>query len=177
MPDMHSAMKKAGLGAKSQSWRGNRREQRRRGDEQAAMPALPESYFSTDDHDRPCLNTEFVSKRNMDRMARYFAMEARPRLTTGQVRRFFSHCRMIERRLKVDGETWERVSASFEMLSCHAQNAQAARKIPDQFQRFIEDNVARVVSSKDPQTSFLEGFLPHFEALVGFCAAHLRPRA
>jgi CRISPR type III-A-associated protein Csm2 len=110
-------------------------------------------------------------------MARYLARDARPALTTGQVRRFFNHCRVIERRLAVDGEPWTRVAANFEMLGCHAQNAQAAGKIPREFQRFIDDNVARVTSSADPRTSFLKGFLPHFEALVGFGAAYLKARA
>ena len=174
MPDMRSAMNRAGFRDKPRSEGGHPRDQGRRRDERTAMPSLPATYFSADAQDHPCLNTAFVSKGNMDPMARYFAKDARPRLTTGQVRRFFNHCRMIERRLALDGEPWERVSASFEMLSCHAQNAQAAGKIPDEFQRFIEDNVARVVSSADPKTSFLEGFLPHFEALVGFGAAHLK---
>ena len=160
MSDMHSAMKKVGYS----------RDRRPRG----AMPTLPESYFSIDDQGKPCLDPDFVSKRNIDRMAQYFAYEAKPRLTTAQVRRFFSHCRMIERRLTIDGETWQRVSAGFEMLSCHAQNAKAAGKIPGEFRDFVDANVSRVVSSEDPRTSFLDGLLPHFEALVGFSAAHLK---
>ena len=77
----------------------------------------------------------------------------------------------------VANESWKRVAASFEMLGCHAQNAEAARKIPREFQGFIDENVARVTSSADPKTAFLKGFLPHFEALVGFGAAHLKPGA
>ncbi len=68
-------------------------------------------------------------------------------------------------------------AASFEMLGCHAQNAQAAQKIPRDFQKFIDDNVDWVTSSADPKTAFLKGFLPHFEALVGFGAAHLKSGA
>ena len=174
MADMRSAMKNAGLRDRPKSSRGGQRDQNRWRDEQAAMPALPDSYFTSDGKGRPCLDTAFVSKRNMDQMARCLA-GARPGLTTGQVRRFFNHCRLIERRLTIDGETWECVAASFEMLGCHAQNARFAGKIPDQFQAFIDANVGRVVSSKDPRASFLAGFLPHFEALVGFGARHLKP--
>ena len=39
---------------------------------------------------------------------------------------------------------------------------------------FIDGNVRRVVSDGNPREAFLRGFLPHFEALVGFGAAHMR---
>ena len=177
MPDMRSEMKRAGLGDRPRSGHDHRRGQERPRGEQADMPTLPLSYFVAADEESPCLDTAFVSKRNLDKMAHCLARNARPALTTGQVRRFFNHCRMIERRLAVDNEPWNRVAASFEMLACHAQNAQAAGKIPREFQKFIDDNVARVTSSANPERSFLKGFLPHFEALVGFGAAYLKPRA
>ena len=176
MPDMRSEMKRAAYGGGPRGRPGHRRGQERPRGEQAAMPTLPPTYFLADE-EPPCLDTAFVSKRNLDGLSRYLAHSAKPALTTGQIRRFFNHCRVIERRLVVEGESWKRVAASFEMLGCHAQNAQATRKIPREFQGFIDDNVARVTSSADPKTSFLKGFLPHFEALVGFGAAHLKPGA
>ena len=36
--------------------------------------------------------------------------------------------------------------------------------------RFIKDNVRRVLDDSDPREAFLRGFLPHFEAMVGFSA-------
>ena len=174
MPDMRSAMKRAGYSDRPHGGHGHRRGQERPRGQQADMPTLPSSYFLAADEEPPCLDTAFVSKRNLNEMARYLAQDARPALTTGQIRRFFNHCRVIERRLLVEGESWRSVAASFEMLGCHAQNAHAARKIPREFQKFIDENVARVTSSADPKTSFLKGFLPHFEALVGFGAAHLK---
>ena len=174
MPDMRSAMRRAGLGDKPRGGHSQRRSQERARGERTEMPRLPPSYFLPSDKEPPCLDTAFVSKRNLDEMARHLA---HAKLTTGQIRRFFNHCRVIERRLVVEGEPWKRVAASFEMLGCHAQNAQAAHKIPRDFQGFIDENVARVTSSADPKTAFLKGFLPHFEALVGFGAAHLKPGA
>ena len=177
MSDMRSSMKRAGFGERPRSGQGHRRGQDRARGGQAVMPKLPPSYFLSVEEEPPCLDTAFVSKRNLNAMARSLARDARPALTTGQVRRFFNHCRAIERRLSVDGEPWKHVAASFEMLGCHAQNAQAAGKIPREFQTFIDDNVARVTSSSDPRTSFLKGFLPHFEALVGFGASYMKSRA
>ena len=74
----------------------------------------------------------------------------------------------------MDEESWVQVSARFELLCAHAQYARAASKIPEEFQRFIDDNVRRVTSAQDPGRAFVDGFVPHFEALVGFGAAHMR---
>lgn len=141
------------------------------------LPELPTSYFETDGKGNPCLIPGFVSKRTMDPLAQRLA-NAQPRLTTGQIRRFFNHCRQIEHRLKVDGETWYQVAATFESLSAHAQNASSGqnRKIPQEFQGFIDSNVRRVSAAADPRKAFLDGFMPHFEALVGFGAAYMRDR-
>ena len=85
------------------------------GQQEQNIPALPDSYFILD-QGQPCLHTGFVSKRTVDPLAATMA-NASPRLTTGQIRRFFNHCREIERRLKVDGESWPQVAADFESLS------------------------------------------------------------
>ncbi len=100
---------------------------------------------------------------------------AQPRLTSGQARRFFNHCRDIERRLN-DGESWEQVAADFVKLSAFAQYSESSGNIPREFRQFIERNVERVTSSTDQRAAFLRGFMPHFEALVGFGAAHMRDR-
>ena len=138
------------------------------------MPTFPDAYFAPDENGAPCLRTDFVSRAKVDALAEILARGVQPNLTTGQTRRFFNHCREIERRLAIEGESWHEVAASFQSLSAHAQYASSGRKIPREFQRFIDDNVDRVASSDDPRDAFLRGFLPHFEALVGFGAAYMR---
>lgn len=169
MTNMEDAFKKAGLQPSRQrqdrGGRGHGRPPKR------DLPKFPDSYFKTDNENQSYLQPAFVSKGSVDPWAKHFADA---KLTTGQIRRFFNHCREIERRLKVDGENWHQVSAPFEALCYHAQNAVAARKIPREFQDFIDDNVKRVVSAEEPEKAFLEGFLPHFEALVGFGAAYMK---
>ena len=165
MSSMQHALRKAGL-----------EPQRRRPDrgERREAPKFPSGYFATDEENRRCLQPAFVARKTVDPLARQLGRHARPALTTGQMRRFFHHCRQLERRLQADGESWKQVAASFEALSSHAQYAQSAHKIPAEFRRFIDDNVRRVVSDSNPRDAFLRGFLPHFEALVGFGAAHMR---
>ncbi len=148
---------------------------RRRGDssrERRPLPELPGSYFMDDGAGKDCLRTAFVSKDTMGRMAEILGSQ----LTTGQMRRFFNHCRDIERRLTVDGESWNQVAAGFESLSSHAEYAASNQKIPREFQQFIDANVQRVTASADAESAFLNGFMPHFEALVGFGARHMKNR-
>ena len=165
MSSMQHALRKAGLEPqRRRPGRGDRRE----------APRFPSNYFATDEENRRYLQPAFVARKTVDPLARQLARHARPALTTGQMRRFFNHCRQLERRLQADGESWEQVAAGFEGLCSHAQYAQSARKIPAEFRGFIDDNVQRVVSDGNPREAFLRGFLPHFEALVGFGAAHMR---
>ncbi len=169
MTNMKEAMNKAGFKAERQQYQaqgGNRKRPHGK-----ALPKFPNSYFGTDDQGQSYLQPDFVSKQKVDPLVKELAHR---KLTTGQIRRFFNHCREIERRLKINGESWQQVSAPFEALCYHAQNASAARKIPREFQEFIDDNVKRVVDSEKPEKAFLDGFLPHFEALVGFGAAYIR---
>ena len=165
MSNMQHAMRKAGLEPQRQRPnRGRRRE----------VPTLPSAYFATDEQNRRYLRPAFVARKTVDPLAHQLARQARPALTTGQMRRFFNHCRLLERRLQADGESWQQVAAGFEVLCSHAQYAQSAHKIPADFRRFIDENVQRVVTDSNPREAFLRGFLPHFEALVGFGTAHMR---
>ena len=189
MTSMRDAMRRAGIEVPKEPERsdsmprrpqrgranqGNRPNRGRAGSQQ--RPSFPDSYFATDEQNQKYLLSDFVS-RKVDTLARQFAND-HPQLTTSQLRRFFNHCRDIERRIEVEGESWERVSARFSMLRVHAQNANAGRgdskKIPDGFRTFIDENVARVEAADNQKEAFLDGFLPHFEALVGFGARYFR---
>ena len=135
------------------------------------VPKLPSDYFAIDQDNRRYLQLPFVAKNTIDPLARQLYQA---RLTTGQLRRFFNHCRQIERRLRTEDESWEQVSAKFQTLSAHAQYALSAGKIPREFMEFVDTNIRRVEDDSNPCEAFLRGFMPHFEALVGFASLHLR---
>ncbi len=174
MVDRRDAMNKGGRTPGNDKKFGNRGNGGRNNSARGHVQKLPDSYFENDEQGRKYLHPVFVSKKTIDPLARLLGQDARPNLTTGQMRRFFNECREIERLVEVDGESWERVSARFEGLCYHAQNAVWKHKIPREFQEFIDDNVRRVVIAAEPRETFLYGFLPHFEALVGFGAAYMR---
>ncbi len=82
---------------------------------------------------------------------------SRPELSTGQLRRFFQHCRGLETRLKSGAATWPGLRPQFEFLDAAATDAfgKQPRKIPAVFYDFIRRNVAAVKSEKDfAQASF-----------------------
>jgi len=118
------------------------------------------------------LRAEYIDREHMEPLARAMADA---KLSSNQVRRFFSHCRAIEGQLKAHGRTaesldrrWAAQLTEFVRLDVFAADALAKQKIPKLFHEFIRRNVGAVTSHAD----FLRGFIPHFEALIGFGTAH-----
>lgn len=126
-------------------------------------------YFTKTGHLRP----QFMARDKIAPIAEAMANE-NPPLTMHQIRRFFHHCRAIEANLRAKTSTWEDEEAAFHQLDIAAADAfyKSQRKIPELFHEFIKSNVAAVKNEKD----FLEGFLPHFEALVGFGSQYFKDR-
>ena len=132
---------------------------------------LAGGYFDEEGNLKP----EYVSREKMEGLVKNMCLEdGRPRrdgLTAHQVRRYFGHCRALETRLKsATGTTWTSVVPEVKKLDIAAADGFAKRppKIPDLFHDFVRCNVAAIKSKED----FLDGFLPHFEALVGFGTAY-----
>ena len=128
-----------------------------------AAPPSKGTYFD----ERGSLKLEFVAKSNVETLARDLA---RDRLNMHQLRRFFNYCREIERRLRSTQSVWEAEKSNVARLSAFAADAGGKGKIPKSFRDFIDKNVERCKTRSD----FLEGFMKHFEALVGFAALYLK---
>ena len=128
-----------------------------------AAPSPGASFFDAAGN----LRLEFVDKQHMDPLARQLQNDG---LTMSQLRRFFNHCRGIERRLRSHETLWEHEHGHVAKLSAYAADALAKKKIPASFRQFIDNNVARTQTGTD----FVEGLMEHFEALVGFAALYLK---
>ncbi len=117
------------------------------------------------------LRIEYVSRERVEQLAQ--AMCASGQLTTHQIRRYFGHCRAVETKLRWAGVEWLAIWPMIKKLDISAADGaakQPAPKIPELFHDFIRSNIAAIKSQKD----FLEGFLPHFEAVIGFGQAHFK---
>jgi CRISPR type III-A-associated protein Csm2 len=119
------------------------------------------------------LRNEFVARDRIVPIAEDMG-RATPALTMHQIRRFFQHCRAIEAKVRAGTSTWAAEEAAFRQLDVAAADAfgKSQPKIPELFHDFIKSNVAAVKNEKD----FLKGFLPHFEALVGFGSQYFKER-
>ncbi len=131
---------------------------------------LKSGYFD----EKKNLWPELVSRARVEPLAK--AMKySKPELTSSQARRFFQHCRAIEARLRdPEKSSWEQERGTFMMLDIAASDAlgKSTSKIPRLFHDFIQRNVKAVKNGDD----FRKGFLPHFEALIGFGAQYFRDR-
>lgn len=134
---------------------------------------LKGGYFEQD-----CLKVEYVSREKVEPLVYAMCKDREERflkdgLTSHQIRRYFGHCRAIETRLKAGGASWASVLPDVKKLDIAAADGAAKKpqpKIPGLFHDFIRLNVAAIKTKRD----FVEGFLPHFEALVGFGQAHFK---
>lgn len=120
------------------------------------------------------LRPEFVRRDTIDDLALKIANDG-DGLTRTQARRFFQHCRRIEQKLK-GGQgrkaRWDDVRVDVFKLDNAAADARNKDrpKIPRLFHDFIMCNVRAVRTERD----FLDGFLRHFEALIGFGSGYFK---
>ena len=136
---------------------------------------LSGGYFDADG----CLKVEYVSREAGQPQEKPYGVEPLVRamcedrngLTSHQIRRYFGHCRTVETRLK-SGASWGSVLADIKKLDMAAADGSGKKppKIPALFHDFIQKNVAAIKTKED----FLRGFLPHFEALIGFGTIHFK---
>jgi CRISPR type III-A-associated protein Csm2 len=128
---------------------------------------LEGGYFTAEGH----LRRDYVDRDRVEPLVKAMS-RGQPELTQHQLRRFFQHCRALEARLRARQATWQALEADFCKLDAASADAygKSPPKIPPLFYDFIRRNVTAVRSERD----FLAGFLPHFEALVGFASLHLK---
>lgn len=107
---------------------------------------------------------EYLIRRKQMRQLAEELSRAYPPLTSSQVRRFYNHCWAVKQALA--SHEWGELRDQFAKLDKAAADAygKTPHKIPKLFHDFIAANTEAVKTRKD----FEEGFLPHFEALVGF---------
>ncbi len=97
----------------------------------------------------------------------------KPILNKHQLRKFFQHCRLIETKLKTNQKKWDEVKIlikKIDIVAAHSYDNYDNRKISKLFYDFLSENVKHIKDERD----FLCGFLPHFEALVGFGSLYIK---
>lgn len=81
-----------------------------------------------------------------------------------QIKKFFVNIRLIESNLKFSGD-FEKAKSELYSLVSLAYNAYSKNKISENYYRFFEKNI---ISACQDEKSFVEGFVPHFQSIIGF---------
>ncbi len=84
-------------------------------------------------------------------------------IKNAQLRRFYDHVRAADMRMNYDAP-FEAVQPSILELSAFVAEAAGKRKVPEGFRHFIDKNLENIWDAK----SFRQGFVKHFQAVVGF---------
>jgi len=126
---------------------------------------LAKGYFDEDGNLHPELMDEIAQE-----IAKSFGSSG---LTQHQIRAFFSHARDAEERLKVVPDFNAALPGIKKLkVLAHDRATRAGNPLPEIFVQFIDANINAIKTEKD----FCQGFMPHFEAVVGFSATYLKKR-
>jgi CRISPR type III-A-associated protein Csm2 len=163
MPDMRDAMKGAGFqGPRPQGDRRGGPPPGGPGDSgRNANPFPPgyPKYLTAEGHTR----VELITGEAENLAARFEA----DRLKRHQLRSFYDHAKRQLQRL-VYGASFGEVHPEIARLKAFAADraGRADNALPSSFKQFIDRNVDAVTDA----ASFRKGFMPHFEAVVAYCA-------
>ncbi len=126
-----------------------------------------QSYFATVDG-KPVIREKFVSRREVEDIVSAFKNDG---LVMNQLQRFFRHCRKLQLQLRRKAKTWPEIKTSILMLPAHAVHGMQRPRdpIPQCFVDFITRNVDMIHTEDD----FSEGFMKHFEVVLGYAPKYL----
>ncbi|CUS82465.1 CRISPR-associated protein Csm2 [Candidatus Kryptonium thompsonii] len=86
----------------------------------------------------------------------------KPELKSAQLRKFYNEVRALADRVEVEG--FEKVKPLIKMLKVKVNYQKGRKLVPEKFVDFITECVDQVNDKED----FLDGFVKHFEAVVGY---------
>ena len=158
MPDMRDAMQ--GAGFKGQRPQGNRPGRPNEGG--PANNPFPQGYpkyFDSEGH----LRVELITGE-AENLALRFESD---KLKRHQLRSFYDHAKRQLQRLAY-GVPFGEVHPEIARLKAFAADraGRAENALPQSFKQFIDRNI----DATTDKVSFQKGFMPHFEAVVAYCA-------
>ncbi|KWT94953.1 type III-A CRISPR-associated protein Csm2 [Candidatus Magnetominusculus xianensis] len=138
----------------------------------ASSSVMPKDYLKDGYFDKNGCIHETLLTTTADEIAELFSKSS-PKLETHQLRRFFNHVRAAANRLNMTDD-WSCVKGDISKLSSFAAYGVGKKngRIPQEFYKFIEENVKRTESEK----SLTKGFVEHFQAVVAYFTYHTKDR-
>ena len=166
MGDFKSQMEKHGFRGSSQQNQNPQRSEQ--GYQDRPSYRLPGDYLSSGYlDDKGNLKERYIARNgDADQIAKELG-NAKPAMTNHQLRRFYSHVRAAENKLRMT-DNFLSVLIDLKKLDPFVAEAKGKGKIPDLFYTFMIRNLEAVKSKKD----FTDGFLEHFQAVVAYFTFH-----
>jgi len=119
---------------------------------------LEKGYFVKDDF----IRVEFLIDYARS-LAKLFGRDARLN-KPAQIRKFFDFCRNVEGVYKTK-KNFLYVKSELPKLVPLVNKASSRELVSSEFVEFVEKNIAQATKS---DAHFLKGFMPHFEAVIGY---------
>jgi CRISPR-associated protein Csm2 len=122
-----------------------------------------ETYFLKKVKDKWVIKEEFLT-RKAEEVARDLVGNnpQKPKLKSSQLRKFYNEVKSLAAKAEVEG--FERVKPLVRMLKAKVSYQKGRGVVPADFVRFISENVDKIQGEAD----FTQGFVKHFEAVVGY---------
>lgn len=123
-----------------------------------------EKYFLRKTSDgKWVIKEEMVTKVAEDWANKFVGSDPKkPALKSSQLRKFYNEVRALVDRVEAEG--FEKIKPLIKMLKVKVNYQKGRNLVPADFVKFISNCVDNVNDEKD----FIEGFVRHFEAVVGY---------
>ncbi len=115
-------------------------------------------YFN----DKECLKESLIIQYPYS-LARLFSKDSKLNKPT-QIRKYYDYCKNLESILKIKNDFNCILSELYQLIPL-ANNAMNKGHISVSFKDFLEINLNQAVKS---EKNFIEGFIPHFQSLIGY---------
>jgi CRISPR-associated protein Csm2 len=130
-------------------------------------PALPAGYLQGGYFDSAgYIKQELLLEAASD-IARKLGKDSKVEMTSNQLRKFYNHVKIAEKAYLLSG-CKNKLIVDIKALDAFVAEAKGKGKVPEFFYNFVKENVAKVATVED----VLQGFIPHFQAVVAYYTYH-----
>lgn len=123
----------------------------------------------------PDFNSKDLLGDEAERLAREITRSGK--LTTSQIRNFYSEVKNIENLLKANNTLWEKLYGRIKLIKAkavyNANRGQKTLNIPEEFKEFLCQAINKITPDEDGKKNFTI-FCQLFEAVVGYSSAYTR---
>ncbi len=123
----------------------------------------------------PDFNSKDLLGDDAERLAKEITISGK--LSTSQIRNFYSEVKNIENLLKANNNLWEQLYGRIKLIKAkaiyNANRGQKSLNIPEEFKEFLCQAINKITPDDDGKKNF-SIFCQLFEAVVGYSSAYTK---